>query len=60
MPRKPKRPCLYPGCPRLTSGLFSEDIRCNEKNITVSRVPLQVEDESNWESQCKLCAKEDF
>jgi len=25
MPRKPKRPCSYPGCPELTDGMF-----CNE------------------------------
>ena len=22
MPKKPKRPCSYPGCPRLTDGRF--------------------------------------
>lgn len=25
MPRKPKRPCSYPGCPRLTEGRFCEE-----------------------------------
>lgn len=25
MPSKPKRPCSYPGCPRLTSGRFCEE-----------------------------------
>lgn len=25
MPRKPKRPCSYPGCPRLTAGRFCEE-----------------------------------
>lgn len=25
MPTKPKRPCSYPGCPRLTSGRFCEE-----------------------------------
>ena len=25
MPRKPKRPCSYPGCPRLTDGRFCEE-----------------------------------
>lgn len=24
MPRKPKRPCSYPGCPKLTDGRFCE------------------------------------
>ena len=24
MPRKPKRPCSYPGCPELTEGRFCE------------------------------------
>ena len=25
MPRKPKRPCSYPGCPRLTEGRFCDE-----------------------------------
>jgi 5-methylcytosine-specific restriction protein A len=25
MPRKPKRPCSYPGCPRLTEGRYCEE-----------------------------------
>lgn len=25
MPRKPQRPCRYPGCPRLTDGVYCED-----------------------------------
>lgn len=25
MPRKPKRPCSYPGCPELTDGRFCEE-----------------------------------
>ena len=25
MPRKPKRPCSYPGCPHLTNGRFCEE-----------------------------------
>lgn len=25
MPKKPKRPCSYPGCPRLTDGRFCEE-----------------------------------
>ena len=25
MPNKPKRPCSYPGCPRLTNGRFCEE-----------------------------------
>ena len=25
MPKKPNRPCSYPGCPRLTEGLFCEE-----------------------------------
>lgn len=27
MPRKPKRPCSYPGCPRLTDGQYCEEHR---------------------------------
>ena len=25
MPRRPKRPCSYPGCPRLTEGRYCEE-----------------------------------
>ena len=25
MPRKPKRPCSYPGCPNLTDGQYCEE-----------------------------------
>jgi len=25
LPRKPKRPCSYPGCPKLTEGQFCEE-----------------------------------
>ena len=25
MPRKPKRPCSFPGCPKLTDGRFCEE-----------------------------------
>ena len=25
MPTKPKRPCSYPGCPRLTNGRYCEE-----------------------------------
>ena len=25
MPTKPKRPCSYPGCPKLTDGRFCEE-----------------------------------
>ena len=38
MPRKPKRPCSYPGCPRLTDGRYCEeharleDKRCEKYN----------------------------
>lgn len=31
MPRKPKRPCSYPGCPELTEGRYCEK---HEKEIT--------------------------
>lgn len=27
MPRKPKKPCAYPGCPRLTDGVYCEEHR---------------------------------
>ena len=32
MPRKPKRPCSYPGCPRLTDGRY-----CDEHKTKVSK-----------------------
>ena len=25
MPKKPKKPCAYPGCPKLTDGLYCEE-----------------------------------
>ena len=25
MPRKPKKPCRHPGCPKLTGGLYCEE-----------------------------------
>ena len=25
MPQKPKRPCAYPNCPKLTDGLYCEE-----------------------------------
>lgn len=31
MPRKPKRPCSYPGCPNLTEGRFCEEHRLQEQ-----------------------------
>lgn len=27
MPRKPKRPCRHPGCPKLSEGVYCEDHR---------------------------------
>ena len=30
MPRKPKRPCSYPGCPRLTDGRYCEEHQSQE------------------------------
>ena len=30
MPRKPKRPCSYPGCPKLTDGRFCEEHKKQE------------------------------
>ena len=27
MPRKPKRPCRHPGCPKLSDGVYCEDHR---------------------------------
>ena len=32
MPKKPKRPCSYPGCPNLCDGLY-----CDEHRITARR-----------------------
>ena len=31
MPRKPKRPCSFPGCPNLTDGRFCEEHRLQEQ-----------------------------
>ena len=30
MPRKPKKPCAYPGCPNLTEGRFCEEHKSYE------------------------------
>jgi 5-methylcytosine-specific restriction protein A len=30
MPRKPKKPCKYQGCPKLTEGLFCDDHKQKE------------------------------
>ena len=32
MPRKPKRPCSHPGCPRLTDGRFCEEHQRQENS----------------------------
>jgi len=31
MPRKPKRPCAYPGCPNLSDGQYCEEHRVQER-----------------------------
>ena len=36
MPRKPKRPCSYPGCPRLTDGGSARNTRSWRPNATRS------------------------
>lgn len=40
MPRKPKKPCAYPGCPRLT-----DDVYCEEhKKLMVQRYEQRERD----------------
>lgn len=41
MPRKPKQPCAYPGCPKLTDGRYCEEHRKLEakRYETYSRDP---------------------
>lgn len=34
MPRKPKRPCSFPGCPNLTDGRFCEEHEKKKTNAT--------------------------
>lgn len=42
MPRKPKRPCSYPGCPKLTDGRFCEEHQRleNQRYEKYSRDPV--------------------
>ena len=34
MPRKPKRPCSFPGCPKLTEGRFCEEHEKEENTVS--------------------------
>ena len=48
MPYKPKRPCSYPGCPRLTAGRYCEE---HQKVVTAhynkhERDPASMETDS--------------
>lgn len=43
VPTKPKRPCSYPGCPKLTDGRFCEEhakaeAKRYERSTTVTRL----------------------
>ena len=62
MPRKPKRPCSFPGCPKLTEGRFCEE--CQKKGLlrpveeVHHKLPLAeggTHDEENLVSLCQPC-----
>jgi 5-methylcytosine-specific restriction protein A len=43
MPRKPKRPCAYPGCPKLTGGQYCEE----HKKLTDKQYNLYERDKTS-------------
>ena len=71
MPRKPLKPCRYPGCPKLTSGLYCEDhqgimdrnynqyTRSANHNKKYGRAWKRIRDRYIKEHPlCELCLKE--
>ena len=44
MPKKPQRPCQYPGCPKLTSGLYCAE---HQKQMDYHYNHFQREPETN-------------
>ena len=71
MPRKPLKPCKYPGCPKLTSGLYCEEhaplvakeydkySRASNKNKKYGREWKRIRDRYVREHPvCELCFKE--
>ena len=64
MPKKPKKPCAYPGCPKLTDGLYCEEHKkvTNQQYERVEHVhhikPLEeggTNDFDNLKSLCQTC-----
>ena len=48
MPRKPKRPCSYPGCPNLTDGRFCEEhSKLYNQNLTKGSVLIEIGTDAN-------------
>ena len=71
MPHKPLKPCKYPGCPKLTSGLYCEEhaplvskeydkySRASNKNKKYGREWKRIRDRYVREHPvCELCLKE--
>ena len=50
MPRKPKRPCAYPGCPELTDGLYCEEHK-KQENKNYNRYRRNPETEKIYRSR---------
>ena len=72
MPRKPKRPCSYPGCPKLADGRFCEEHakleaqryekydRAPETKRRYGRAWKRIRDSyAAAHPLCELCLKED-
>ena len=63
MPRKPKRPCSYPGCPKLTDGRFCEEHQRREGRLVKAEQVHHIKplaeggdhSETNLMSLCSSC-----
>ena len=54
MPRKPQRPCRYPGCPHLTDGVYCEEhAKVMEQHYEQQFNALERTTE-RWKAQAKL------
>ncbi len=71
VPRKPKRPCAYPGCPKLTNGMYCDDhkkkmdkaydrySRSSDVNRTYGRSWKRIRDRYiKQHPLCERCQKE--
>lgn len=56
MPRKPKKPCAYPGCPKLTDGRYCEEHETVHREQRVSAAGRGYD--SRWQRERKRFLKE--